>query len=62
MAYHSIKKNVYHLFHNCTEGNDIEEIYFRVGTGGKRFCSNCQEIMESIRKKLNSAKGHEFKG
>lgn len=49
MAYHSITKNVYHLFQNCTDGNEIEKENFRVGTGGKRFCSKCEEIMESQR-------------
>lgn len=43
-AYHTKKEtNVYHLFHDCYLGNNIESENKRWGTGSKRLCSKCRK-------------------
>lgn len=48
-AFHSIKPNASFVYHNdtrCTEGNNIERIYFRWGTGvGRRLCAHCVRLL-----------------
>lgn len=48
VAYHSIKPGiaVYHNDTRCTEGNNIERINFRWGTGvGRRLCAACARLL-----------------
>ena len=42
--FHSIKRDVYHVCSECTEGNNIEPENRRSGTGSKRKCKNCIEL------------------
>lgn len=44
--YHSSNtKEVYHNNTKCTEGNNIEKIYYKLGKGyGRRLCKNCIEL------------------
>lgn len=43
-AWHSEKSDVYHIRHDCENGNNIEPENYRVGTGGKRRCSRCNTL------------------
>ena len=43
-AFHSIKQSVYHNDTKCTEGNNIETVNKRSGTGGKPLCSHCAKL------------------
>jgi hypothetical protein len=49
--YHSVDQAVYHIFSQCTEGNNIEPDKLRSGTGGKRLCKNCIAILLGISKR-----------
>lgn len=42
--FHSIKQNVYHDNNKCTEGNNIEKVNLRQGTGGKPKCLHCAKL------------------
>jgi len=42
--YHSIGTKVYHVYSDCTVGNNIERDKRRSGTGGKKLCETCKEI------------------
>lgn len=42
MAWYSVLSNVYHFDTRCTEGNNIEAVNRRSGTGNRRPCSNCR--------------------
>ncbi len=42
--WHSIKENVHHDNTQCTEGNNIERVNRREGTGGKPLCSHCSRL------------------
>lgn len=44
--FHSKSSNA-HVHHNnnqCTEGNNIESVNRRPGTGGKRLCDHCKRL------------------
>lgn len=43
-AFHSVKQHVHHDDTRCTEGNNIEKVNLRAGTGGKPKCSHCQKL------------------
>ena len=40
--FHSIKESVHHDDSSCTEGNNIEKVNRREGTGDKPKCKNCK--------------------
>ena len=42
--YHSVDSDVYHIYSDCTVGNNIERDKKKQGTGGKRLCAVCKEI------------------
>lgn len=42
--FHSEKEPVYHDDNRCTEGNNIEQKYWRAGTGGKAKCQHCRRL------------------
>jgi len=42
--FHSIKQSVHHNNNRCTEGNNIETVNKRSGTGGKPLCAHCQRL------------------
>lgn len=42
--FHSAKQTVHHNNTSCTEGNNIEHINRRPGTGGKPLCAHCQRL------------------
>ena len=42
--FHSVKQNVHHNETRCTEGNNIEPVNLRKGTGGKPLCLHCKAI------------------
>ena len=42
--WHSIKESVHHNNSNCNTGNNIEPENRRDGTGGKRLCSECDNL------------------
>ena len=45
--FHSRKyPGVYHIYKNCTEGDNIGKDNKARGTGGGRLCESCQELME----------------
>ena len=54
MAYHSVKRNIYHLYKECHVGNNIEPENYREGTGSKRLCNVCKELRK--RKEENKSK------
>ena len=41
-AYHAGDSDVYHIFDDCTVGNNIEPDKRKEGTGGKRLCQVCK--------------------
>lgn len=45
-AFHSTKPGtaVHHNNSKCTEGNNIEAYYRKVGTGGHPLCQHCQKL------------------
>ena len=46
-AFHSCKpntRNVYHDNSRCTEGNNIETYYKRLGTAGRPRCEHCNRL------------------
>ena len=44
-AWHSTNNSgVHHNNTNCTEGNNIERRYLRLGTGGKPLCKRCADL------------------
>jgi hypothetical protein len=42
--WHSVKENVHHDNNQCTEGNNIENVNRREGTGGKPLCAHCSRL------------------
>jgi hypothetical protein len=42
--WNSVKQNVHHDNTACTEGNNIEPVNRRDGTGGKPLCHRCKEL------------------
>jgi len=42
--YHSVNGDVYHIYSDCTVGNNIERDKRRSGTGGLRLCQRCRDI------------------
>ena len=45
--FHSLKPgtaNVHHDNNRCTEGNNIESLYLRQGTGERRLCEHCERL------------------
>lgn len=42
--WHSVKTNVHHNNTKCTEGNNIEKVNLRSGTGGKPLCEHCERL------------------
>lgn len=52
MPFHSIKpqaKNVYHDNSACTEGNNIESYYKRMGTANRPRCEHCSRLAQAGR-------------
>ena len=47
--YHSVDQDVYHIYSDCTVGNNIERDKRREGTDGKRLCSVCKDIRDGKR-------------
>lgn len=41
--YHSVDSNVYHIYSDCTVGNNIEKDNKVSGTA-KKLCKNCKDI------------------
>lgn len=42
--YHTDEETeVYHIFKDCIDGNNIEKINRRGGEGGYRLCKRCKE-------------------
>jgi hypothetical protein len=39
--YHSDDQDVYHVYKECSVGNNIERDNKKSGTGGKRLCKRC---------------------
>jgi len=37
-------KQVYHNNNKCTEGNNIEIKYRKIGTAGRRLCEACKKL------------------
>lgn len=48
-AFHSIKQAVHHNNTLCTEGNNIERINLRTGTGSKPLCQHCIRLSQGKR-------------
>lgn len=42
--YHSIDGRAYHIYIDCTVGNNIERDKKRRGTGNLRLCKRCKKI------------------
>ena len=42
--WYSILSDVYHNNTNCNTGNNIEKENRREGTGGRRLCSECDDL------------------
>lgn len=42
--WHSTKQSVHHNNTKCTEGNNIETVNKRDGTGGKPLCDHCSRL------------------
>jgi hypothetical protein len=49
--YHSEDSDVYHIYSDCTVGNNIETDKRRNGEGGNRLCKNCEAIKLGLRKR-----------
>lgn len=49
--YHSVDSNVYHVFSDCTVGNNIEIDKRMAGKGGMRLCKICEGIKEGRRQR-----------
>lgn len=49
--YHSVDREVYHIYKECTVGNNIEKDKRRIGDGGNRLCKNCEAIKKGLRKR-----------
>ena len=49
--YHSIDGEVYHIYSDCTVGNNIERDKMRSGKSGRRLCSVCKDIRDGKRKR-----------
>lgn len=48
--YHSKDSDIYHIYSDCTEGNNIEADNRKAGDA-KRLCKNCKEIRDGKRKR-----------
>lgn len=42
--YHSVDGHVYHVYSDCSVGDNIERDKFRWGTGGRKLCDRCRRI------------------
>jgi len=49
--YHSKDSDVYHIYSDCSSGNNIEKDKKKSGTGGKRLCSICKDMSAGERKR-----------
>lgn len=49
--YHSVDSDVYHIYSDCTEGNNIESDKRRDGVGGNRLCKHCEAIKLGLRRR-----------
>lgn len=49
--YHSVDGDVYHIYRDCTVGNNIEKNKKRSGMGGLKLCSVCKDIRAGKRKR-----------
>lgn len=47
--YHSIDSDVYHIYIDCTVGNNIERDKKRLGSGGRKLCQVCKDIRDGKR-------------
>lgn len=47
--YHSVDGDVYHIYSDCTKGNDIEKDKWRSGKDGLRLCQVCRDIRSGKR-------------
>ncbi len=47
--YHSIGGDVYHVYSDCTVGNNIEKDKWRSGTGNLPLCQVCKDIRSGYR-------------
>ncbi len=45
--WHADGSDVHHECSNCTEGNNIEPENRRSGTGGKRLCKTCKDLIKN---------------
>lgn len=51
MSYHAKDSDVYHIYENCTLGNNIEKENKVQGTGNKKKCKRCAEMEKELNKK-----------
>ncbi len=49
--YHSKDSDVYHIFSDCTVGNNIERDKRKQGMGGNKLCAVCRDIRAGKRKR-----------
>ncbi len=49
--YHSVDSDVYHIYSDCSAGNNIERDKRKKGPGGKKLCSVCKAIRDGKRKR-----------
>jgi len=49
--YHSVDSDVYHIYSDCTVGNNIERDKKKSGTGNNRLCSVCKDIRAGKRQR-----------
>jgi len=51
--YHSVDSDVYHIYSDCSKGNDIEKDKKRQckDIGKKKLCQFCKDIKAGIRKR-----------
>ncbi len=47
--YHSVDSDVYHIYSDCTVGDNIERDKRKPGTGNKRLCPVCRDIQSGKR-------------
>lgn len=43
--FYSALRTVHHNNSACTEGNNIEQMYLRYGTGGRPLCDHCSRLV-----------------
>jgi len=47
--YHSVDSKVYHIYKDCSVGNNIEKDKLRPGKGKNRLCENCDKMKKGLR-------------